>query len=289
MAGQEFLAERFEEQRARSRAVAYRMLGSFAEADDAVQEAWIKLSRADVGGVENLDAWLTTVVSRVCLDFLRSRKSRQEESLEARLPDPIVVEDGDSSLDPEHQVLANDAVGLALMVVLDTLNPAERLTFVLHDLFAVPFDAIASILDRSLAATKMMASRARRRVQSSAKPPQEDLPRQREVVSAFRVASRGGGFEALLALLDPDVVLRADTSEGLRTLRGAANVASQAQLFGRSAPVARPVLVNGSPGLVSIVDGKVLSVLAFTVSGGRITEIHVFADPARLAALGLAA
>ncbi|TVT57406.1 sigma-70 family RNA polymerase sigma factor [Amycolatopsis rhizosphaerae] len=289
MAGQEFLAERFEEQRARLRAVAYRMLGSFSEADDAVQETWIKLSRADVSGVENLGAWLTTVVSRVCLDFLRSRKAKQEESLEARLPDPIVVEEGDPSHDPEHQALTTDAVGLALMIVLDTLNPAERLAFVLHDLFAVPFDTIASILDRSLAATKMMASRARRRVQSSAKPPEEDLSRQREIVSAFRAASRGGGFEALLAVLDPDVVLRADTSEGLRTLRGAADVASQAQLFGRSAPVARPVLVNGSPGFVSIVDGKLLSVLAFTVSGGRITEIHVFADPARLAALGFAA
>ena len=287
MNAKELLAERFEAHRPQLRAVAYRMLGSLSEADDALQEGWLRLSRAGADQVDNLGGWLTTVVSRVCLDLLRSRKSRREESLDARLPDPIVS--GDNGADPEHQALRSDAVGLALLVVLDTLNPAERLAFVLHDLFAVPYDEIAPIVDRSPDATKMLASRARRRVQASTTAPDVDLSRQREVVEAFSAASRGGGLEALVAVLDPDVVLRADRAEGLSVLRGAHAVAAQALLFARLGPLGRPVVVNGAAGVVSVLDGRVLAVMAFTVARGKIVEIDILADPARLSQLGITA
>ena len=228
----EWLAERFEANRTHLRAVAYRMLGSLSEADDAVQEAWLRLSRSDTSGVENLGGWLTTVVARVCLDMLRSRKSRREEPLDAHVPEPIVSrEDG---IDPEHEALLADSVGLALLVVLETLAPAERLAFVLHDMFAVPFDEIAPIVGRSPTAARQLASRARRRVQGAATVPDADLTRQREVVDAFLAASRGGDFDALLAVLDPDVVLRADRAAvpagASREVRGAAAVAEQALL-----------------------------------------------------------
>jgi RNA polymerase sigma-70 factor (ECF subfamily) len=283
----ELLAERFEVHRPHLRAVAYRMLGSVAEVDDAVQEGWIRLSRSDTSGVENLGGWLTAVVSRVCLDMLRSRTSRREESLDARLPDPIVRDDGGT--DPERQALRADEVGLALLVVLDTLNPAERLAFVLHDMFAVPFDDIAPIVDRTPDATKMMASRARRRMQNATTAPDVDLVRQREVVDAFQAAARGGGFEALVAVLDPDVMLRIDRPEGLTVLRGAAAVAGSALTFARLAPLARPVVVNGAAGVVSILDGVVLAVMAFTVTGGRVVEIDILADHTRMARLGIRA
>lgn len=287
MNAEELLAQRFEAHRDHLRAVAYRMLGSVSEADDAVQEGWLRLSRADTSDVDNLGGWLTTVVSRVCLDLLRSRKSRREDSLDARLPDPIVS--GEDGTNPEHEALQADSVGLALLVVLDTLNPAERLAFVLHDMFAVPFEQIAPIVDRGIEATRMMASRARRRVQGSNTVPDADLARQREVVEAFTAASRGGGFEALLAVLDPDVVLRADRVEGLTIVRGAEDVASRALMFARLAPLARPAVVNGVAGVVSVLDGEVLAVMACTVSGGKIVEIDLIADPARLARLGVTA
>ncbi|MBT2505415.1 sigma-70 family RNA polymerase sigma factor [Streptomyces sp. ISL-98] len=293
----EFLAKRFEESRPQLRAVAYRMLGSLSEADDAVQEAWIRLSRSDTGDVVNLGGWLTTVVGRVCLDMLRSRASRREDSLDAteheyvRVPDPVVSRaDG---VDPEHQALLADSVGLALLVVLETLPPAERLAFVLHDMFAVPFDDIALVVDRTPAATRQLASRARRRVQGAGPAPETDLARQREAVDAFLAASRGGDFDALLAVLDPDVVLRADTGAGAgsagvsRHLVGARAVAGQALMFSRFSPYARPVLVNGTPGLVTAPEGKPFSVMGFTVRNGRIAEIHILADPERLSALDL--
>ena len=279
------LTAQFEARRTHLRAVAYRMLGSVSEADDAVQESWLRLERTDTAAVDNLGGWLTTVVSRVCLDMLRSRRSRREEPWEVRLPDPV-VSNGEGA-DPENEALVSDAVGLALLVVLDTLNPAERLAFVLHDMFAVPFDEIAPIVERSPAATKMMASRARRRVQASTTAPDVDLVRQRKVVDAFHAASRGGGFEALVAVLDPDVVLRVDRAEGLSLVRGAEDVASQALMFARLGPVGRPVVVNGVAGVVSVLDGEVLGLMAFTVAGGRIVEIDILADPARLGRLGL--
>ena len=281
----EVLTARFEARRTHLRAVAYRMLGSVSEADDAVQESWLRLERTDTAAVDNLGGWLTTVVSRVCLDMLRSRRARREEPWEVRLPDPV-VSNGEGA-DPENEALVSDAVGLALLVVLDTLNPAERLAFVLHDMFAVPFDEIAPIVERSPAATKMMASRARRRVQASTTAPDVDLVRQRKVVDAFHAASRGGGFEALVAVLDPDVVLRVDRAEGLSLVRGAEDVASQALMFARLGPVGRPVVVNGVAGVVSVLDGEVLGLMAFTVAGGRIVEIDILADPARLGRLGL--
>lgn len=285
MKAEELLAQQFEAHRDHLRAVAYRMLGSVSEADDAVQEGWLRLSRADTSDVDNLGGWLTTVVSRVCLDMLRSRKSRREDSLDTRLPDPIVS--GEDGADPEHEALKADAVGLALLVVLDTLGPAERLAFVLHDMFAVPFDQIALIVDRSLEATRMMASRARRRVQGSNTVPDADLTRQREVVDAFTAASRAGEFEALLAVLDPDVVLRADRVEGLTIVRGARDVAAKALMFARLLPLARPAVVNGVAGVVSVLEDQVLSVMAFTVRGGKIMEIDIVSDPARLARLGV--
>ncbi|MFJ6621124.1 sigma-70 family RNA polymerase sigma factor [Kitasatospora sp. NPDC091335] len=288
------LAGRFEAERPQLRAVAYRMLGSIAEAEDAVQEAWLRLSRGDVGGVRNLGAWLTTVVSRVCLDQLRSRASRREDPLpeqdgQVRLPDPVVS--GLSALDPVHEILVADSVGIALMVVLETLSPAERVAFVLHDLFEVPFDGIAEVLGRTSAATRQLASRARRRVQGATPAADSDNARKREVVEAFLTASRGGDFDALLAVLDPGVVARSDGGALVPGVlrRGAADVASQAIAFARFAAGGRLVLVNGSPGVVSFAGGRPLSVMSFTIHGGRITAMDILTDPVRLAALGLTA
>ncbi|MEU3753910.1 sigma-70 family RNA polymerase sigma factor [Streptomyces olivoreticuli] len=278
------LAERFEAHRTHLRAVAYRMLGSLTEADDAVQEAWLRLSRSDSDSVENLGGWLTTVVGRVCLDMLRSRGSRGEESLDARVPDPIV--DSVDGVDPEHQALLADSVGLALLVVLETLAPAERLAFVLHDMFAVPFDEIAPMVGRTPAAARQLASRARRRVQGSVPTPDSDLTRQRQVVDAFLTAARGGDFDALVAVLDPAVVLRADTGAGAPLeVRGAAAVAGQALTFQRMARFARPALVNGSVGIITDVDGQAMAVLGFTITDGKVTTIDILADTERLRGL----
>ncbi|MEU2792200.1 sigma-70 family RNA polymerase sigma factor [Streptomyces sp. NPDC007100] len=291
----DFLAERFEEHRAHLRAVSYRMLGSLSEADDAVQEAWLRLSRAETGGVGNLGGWLTTVVGRVCLDMLRARTARGEESLDAgesagvRVPDPVVAS-GTDGTDPEHQALLADSVGLALLVVLETLAPAERLAFVLHDMFAVPFEEIGPVVGRSAGAARQLASRARRRVRGAATTPDADLARQREVVDAFLAASRGGDFEALLALLDPDVVLRADTGArfpgAAKVLVGARQVAGQAFTFRGLARFARPALVNGAMGLVTVTNGVPVSVMGMTITGGRIVAIDILADPERLRGLG---
>jgi len=283
---QDVLAGRFDAERGRLRSVAYRMLGSLTEAEDAVQEAWLRLARSDEGAIENLSGWLTTVVGRVCLDMLRTRTARREDSLEVRLPDPVVTYDDESG--PEAEALLADSVGLALLVVLDTLTPAERLAFVLHDMFAVPFDQIAPMLGRSPDAAKMMASRARRRVRGVTPAQDADLGRQRTVVEAFLAAARGGDFEALVSVLHPDVVLRADTAAGPVLTTGAQNVAGNASTFARLAAHVRPVLVNGAPGvLAAAADGTPLALLAFTVAGGQITEIDSIAEPGRLAALNL--
>src|SRR5918998_1185959 len=289
----DWLAQRFEENQTHLRAVAYRMLGSHSEADDAVQEAWLRLSRSDTSGIENLGGWLTTVVGRVCLNMLRSRRSRREEPLGepqvgVHVPDPIVSRaDG---IDPEHEALLADSVGLALLVVLETLAPAERVAFVLHDMFSVPFEEIAPIVGRSSTATRQLASRARRRVQGAATSPGADLTRQREVVDAFLAAARGGDFDALVAVLDPDVVLRADSGAvpagASREVRGAAAVAKRAAK--RRARAARPALVNGAVGVVVAPRGRLLMVLGFTISGGKIVEIDAIADPERLRQLDLA-
>jgi len=292
MEEQRWLAERFEANRTHLRAVAYRMLGSLSEADDALQESWLRLSRSNTQNVENLQGWLTTIVARVCLDMLRSRKSRSEEFLGVHLPDPVVSrEDG---IDPEHEALLADSVGLAMLVVLERLAPAERLAFVLHDVFAVPFDEIAPIVGRSRAAARQLASRARRRVASASVIPDADLNRQREVVGAFLAAAHGGDFDALVAVLDPDVVLRADRGPepgASRVIRGAQTVAKQALTFsGRTAPglIVRPALVNGTAGIVSWrPDGQPFSVMGFMVARGKIVEIDVLADPERLRRLDL--
>jgi RNA polymerase sigma-70 factor, ECF subfamily len=287
----DFLAEQFEENRTHLRAVAYRMLGSLSEADDAVQEAWLRLGRSDTSDIENLGGWLTTVVGRVCLDMLRSRKSRREEPLGARFPDPIVGRQG--GIDPEHEALLSDSVGLALLVVLETLSPAERLAFVLHDVFAVPFEEIASIVGRSPTAARQLASRARRRVQGAATSADAGLACQREAVDAFLAASREGDFEALLAVLDPDVVLRIDggaVRAGLsREVRGVRAVAEQTLTFSRLSPFVRPALVNGAAGVVVAPRGRPFAVMGFTVRRGKIVEIDVLADPARLRRLDLLA
>jgi RNA polymerase sigma-70 factor (ECF subfamily) len=265
------------------------MLGSLSEADDAVQEAWLRLSRSDTSGVDNLAGWLTTTVGRVCLDMLRSRRSRREQPLDAHLPDPIVSRE--DRFDPEHEALLVDAVGLALLVVLETLPPAERLAFVLHDMFGVPFDEIAPIVGRSPTAARQLASRARRRVHGAAAAPDTDLTRQREVVDAFLAASRDGDFKALLAVLDPDVVLRADygaLAGASRVVRGARAVAEGALTFSRFAQFARPALVNGAVGLVAAPGGQPFSVIGITVRRGKIVEIDILADPARLRQLDLA-
>jgi RNA polymerase sigma factor (sigma-70 family) len=287
----EWLAQQFQAHRARLRAVAYRMLGSLSEADDVVQEAWLPLARAASGDIANLGAWLTTVVARVCLDVLRGRRSRHEEPLGVHMPDPIV--DRADRIDPAHQALLADSVGLALLVVLETLGPAERLAFVLHDMFAVSFDEIASIVGRSPSAARQLASRARRRVRGAAKSPDVDLTHQREVVDAFVAAARGGDFDALLAILDPDIVLRADrgaASGASRELRGARVVAEQALTFARFVQFARPALVNGAAGVVAwLPNGQPFSVVGFTVKSGKILEIDILADPARLHQFDLAA
>jgi RNA polymerase sigma-70 factor (ECF subfamily) len=278
----DLLAEQFEAHRLHLRTVAYRMLGSVSEADDAVQEAWLRLSRADAGAVQNLGGWLTTVIARVSLDMLRSRRSRREEPMGPHIPEPIVSRDGGG--DPEHEALLADSVGLALLVVLETLSPAERLAFVLHDMFAVPFDEIAPIVDRSPEAARKLASRARRRVRGAAPAPDVDLARQQEVVEAFLAAAREGDFDALLAVLDPDVVLRVDRGAvgASRELRGAATVAAQALQFNRLAPYATPALVNGAAGFVVASGGRTIAVAGFTVVGGKAVEIDLLADPARL-------
>jgi RNA polymerase sigma factor (sigma-70 family) len=285
-----WLTERFEEHRSRLRAVAYRMLGSLSEADDAVQEAWLRLSRADTSSVENLAGWLTTVVARVCLNMLRTRESRREEPVDVHMPDPIISSyDG---RDPEQQALLADSVGLALLVVLDTLTPAERLAFVLHDMFAVPFEAIAPMIERSPAAARQLASRGRRQVQGAAPDPDPDLTRQREVVDAFFAAARDGDFDALVAVLHPDVVLRADggTARARPTvvIRGARSVAAQAVTATRLAPFVRPALINGTAGVVVAVGARVFSVMGFTVARGKIVAIDVLYDPERLADFDLA-
>jgi len=281
MIEQDWLAEQFERNRSRLRAVAYRMLGSLSDADDAVQESWLRLSRSDAHGIENLTGWLTTVVARVSLNMLRSRKSRREESLGARVPDPII--DRVDRPDPEHSALLADSVGLALLIILDTLAPDARLAFVLHDMFAVPFDDIAPIVGRSPAAARQLASRARRRVQgSTATPYAADVARQREVVEAFLAAARAGDFDALLAVLDPDVVLRADQGT-LRVVRGARAVTEGALTFSRLAQSARLALVNGVPGIIArLPDGRPMAVMGFTVARGKIVEIDILADPGRL-------
>jgi RNA polymerase sigma factor (sigma-70 family) len=283
----EWLAERFEENRGHLRAVAYRMLGSLVEVDDAVQEAWLRLSRSDTSSIENLGGWLTTVVARVCLDMLRSRKSRREEPLGVHVPEPIVRRE--DAINPEHEALLADSVGLALLVVMETLAPDERLAFVLHDMFGVPFDEIASIVGRSSAAARQLASRARRRVQGAAPIPDVDLTQQRKVVDTFLTAVRGGDFEALLAVLDPDVVLRSDhIPAGLKEIRGARTVAEQALMFSRLAESAQPVLVNGAAGIVSwLPGGQPFSAMAFNVRGSRIVEIDVLRDRDRLSRLDL--
>ena len=288
----DFLAEQFEEHRPHLLAVAYRMLGSTAEADDAVQEAWLRLSRSDPAEIDNLGGWLTTVVARVCLNALRARRRHGEEPLGPHVPDPVIdAADGSS---PEHEALLADSVGLALLVVLETLPPAERLAFVLHDMFGVPFDEIAPIVDRSPEAARQLASRARRRVRGAAPQPDPDRARQREVVEAFFAASREGDFEALVAVLDPDVVLHADGGalrpDATVVVRGAKTVARRALMFSRMAPHTRPALVNGTPGVVVIPpDGKVFSIMAFTVADGKIVEIDALVDRERLAAVDLSA
>jgi RNA polymerase sigma-70 factor (ECF subfamily) len=275
------LAVAFEAHRPHLRAVAYRMLGSVSEAEDAVQEAWLRLSRSDADAVQNLGGWLTTVVSRICLDALRARR---EEPYGDRMPDPVVTElAGDA--DPEREALLADSVGLALLVVLEALGPAERLAFVLHDMFGLPFEEIAPIVDRSPAAARQLASRARRRVRGAVVEPDDDVTVQREVVEAFLAAARGGDLEALIACLDPDVVLRAENAVGAQTVRGAEAVASRAMGFAALASHARPVRVNGGPGFAVAVGGRPRAVAGFTIAGGRIVEIDVLADPERLARL----
>ncbi len=298
---EELLARRFDADRGRLRAVAYRMLGSLSEAEDAVQETWLKLHRADTGAVENLSAWLTTVVGRVCLDMLRSRGSRRESPLEYYVPDPV-VRVGDTSgtaggvgapdaTDPERAAELTESVGLALLVVLETLSPAERLAFVLHDMFAVPFDELAEVVDRSPAATRQLASRARRRVRDASPDPAPDPRRRREIADAFLTAANGGDFEGLLAVLDPDVVLRADGGRLMaatsRVVRGARAVVSQALTYSRFRKAVLRVVANGEPAALSVVDGRPAALMVFTITGDRIVELHVLADPERLATLGL--
>ncbi|GHC44227.1 DNA-directed RNA polymerase sigma-70 factor [Streptomyces cinnamoneus] len=284
----------FEEHRPRLRAVAYRMLGSLSEADDAVQETWLRLDRTDAADIDNLGGWLTTVVGRVCLNLLRSREQRREDPLDIRIPDPVISrEDGAADADPEQKALLVDSVGLALLVVLQSLAPAERLAFVLHDMFHVPFDDIAPLVDKTPAATRQLASRARRRVQGQAPAPDPDIARQRAAVDAFFAAARDGDFEALVSVLDPDVVLRSDggvARAGLTVaVRGAKTVAAQATTWGKLSPFVRPVLINGAAGVVVVPQKQPVSVMAFTVVDGRIAAIEILADPERLGRLDLSA
>lgn len=282
----DWAASAFEQQRAHLRGVAYRMLGSLSDADDAVQDAWLRFSAADTREVENLRGWLTTVVARVCLNMLRSRRTRRERPIEATLPEPIVT--GLDGPDPQQEAILGEAVGMAMLIVLDSLSPAERVAFVLHDVFTIPFDDIAPIVGRSSTATRQLASRARRRVRESARP-ETDLRRQREVVDAFVRASRDGDLEALLAVLDPDVVLRVDGGGAAdarsATIRGGEAVARQALEFRNLATFARPVLVNGAMGAVVVRDGRPYSVIAFTIVSGRIVELDIVTDPVLLGRL----
>jgi RNA polymerase sigma factor (sigma-70 family) len=286
---QRWLVEQFEANRAHLAAVAYRMLGSRSEADDAVQEAWLRLSRSDAGEITNLGGWLTTVVSRLCLDMLRSRRSRREESLDPHVPDPIVSRH--DRIDPEHQALVADSVSLALLVVLETLDPAERLALVLHDMFAVPFDEISQIVGRSPEATRQLASRARRLVRGTTTVPQSDVARQRAVVDAFFAAARGGDLAALVALLDPDVVLRSDggiaSPAASAVVRGAHAVAGRAIMFARPDALVRPAVVNGAAGVVVMVDRRPFSIMGFTTLDGKIAAIDVLVDPDRLSRIDL--
>ena len=281
------LAGRFEEHRTRLRAVAYRMLGSHAEAEDAVQEAWLRVARAGDDDVANLGGWLTTIVARQCLNMLRSRATRREDPLDVHVPDPVVSTG--AGADPAEEALLADSVSLALLVVLESLDPAERLALVLHDMFAVPFDEVAPIVGRTPAATRQLASRARRRVRTGTPVPDPDPARRQRVADAWLAASRGGDFDALVALLAPDAVLRVDGGApgASRLVRGAAQVAGQALLYAAVAPYARPALVNGVPGLVSAPDGRVVAVLAFTIAGDRIHEIDILSDPDRLRELAI--
>jgi RNA polymerase sigma-70 factor, ECF subfamily len=286
----EWLADRFEAHRTHLRAVAYQMLGSLSEADDAVQESWLRLRRSDTSGVENLEAWLTTVVGRVCLDMLRARRLRREEPLDIHVPEPILGREG--GMDPADEALLADSVGLALLVVLETLSPAERLAFVLHDMFDVSFEEIALIVGRSSTAARQLASRARRRVKGATPVSDTDLDLQRRAVDAFLAAAREGDFEGLVAVLDPDVVLRADVGAvppgASRVIRGAPAVAEQALAFARRyGRLARPALVNGAAGVVAASEGRLMSVLGFTVTRGRIVEIDILADSERLSKIAL--
>jgi RNA polymerase sigma-70 factor (ECF subfamily) len=281
------LADSFDGQRPRLRAIAYRILGSLSEADDAVQEAWLRLQRTEPGTIDSLDAWLTTVVARICLNLLRTRRTRGEQPLDGLMPEPI-IDDPASGTDPEHEALLADAVGIALQVVLDTLNPAERLAFVLHDMFALPFDEIAAMLDRSPQATRQLASRARRRVRAGAPAPDPDLSRQRKVVEAYFAAAREGDLDGLVAVLDPEVVLRSHRrGEAPLELRGAAQVGRGAMAARQFAPYVRPALVNGAAGVVAFDGERPFAVLAFTVVGGRAVAIDVFNDPELVGALDL--
>ncbi len=286
---QDWLAENFEQHRPRLRAVSYRMLGSLSEADDAVQEAWLRLSGAETARIENLGAWLTTVVARICLNSLRSRAARREDPIDGYVPDPVVSSAADA-VNPEDEALIADSVGLALLIVLDTLSPAERLAFVLHDVFDVPFDQIAPIIDRSEPATRQLASRARRRVRATPVPDAR-LAEQWELVDAFLAAARDGDFEGLLEVLDPDVVLRADSGAaepvGALIRRGAQAVASGAVMFNQLGLDTRRALVNGAPGTVTFSGGDPVAVLGFTVAHGRIVEMNILRDPARLRQLDL--
>jgi len=287
----DWLAERFQEHRPRLQAVAYRMLGSTSEADDAVQEAWIRLSRSNAAAIENLEAWLVTVVGRVALNMLRSRSTRREEPLDAHLdhlPDPIV--DRVDGVDPQHEALLADSVGLALLVVLETLTPAERLAYVLHDMFSVPFDEIGAVLDRSPDAARQLASRGRRRIRGADPTPDADPAAEREVVEAFLAAAREGDFDALVAVLDPEVVHRVDIGSGaIVETRGAEHVAQRAMVGAGSGRVARLALVNGATGFIALQDGELFAIAALTVRNGRIAELDILADPARLARIDLAA
>ena len=286
-----WLAEQFEENRAHLRSVAYRMLGSLAEADDAVQDTWLRVSRAEPNDIENMRGWLTTIVARVSLNVLRSRHRRREESLETHVPDPVIRAEG--ALPPDEEAVLADSVGLAMLVVLDTLAPAERLAFVLHDMFQLPFEEIAPMVGRSPEAARQLASRARRRVKGAdVRRPDPDLTRQRAVVDAFFRAARGGNFDDLIALLDPNVVLRADAGgwrpESSVVIRGAAAVAGSAIRFSLPNAVLRPALINGAAGVVVTLNGKPFSVMGFTVRDGKIVEIDAIADPERVATLAAA-
>lgn len=287
MSERDYLAERFEENRAHLRGVAYRMLGSLSEVDDAVQEAWLRLSRTDTTAIDNLGGWLTTVVARVCLDMLRTRKSRREEPMTPEKPEPVAT--GTAGSSPERETVLADSVGLALLVVLDRLAPAERLAFVLHDMFGVSFEEIAPIVGRSTTAARQLASRARRRVRGGPEAPGPGLARQREVVEAFLAALRGGNFEALLAVLDPELVVRADMADGpVPEIRGAATWARQAVVYGQMSRMARPAIVDGRVGIVMAPRGQLFRALRLTFVNDRITAIEVIGNPATLAGLELA-